>query len=331
MTHTQRFIEHIRNLIAKDDFATAIEQLSALLKDSPCLNEAVQQSARYNNVMQQIRLGIVDFQSANITLNQIRYSTLELLSEIEEQTAQDKGILAEVEKASISIVNSKNTVVNSTISAGGNVTIGDTNIQTESGTSRKLRLFLYAFVPILAMAAAFFYIKYQKLQEPLNLTVAVEDATPNPNIPLTKSTVTLTYGDKTENQTIEKEAVFKGIPPNFRDKNGLLKVEAEGFVPVTKDLVFSENLVKIPLSRDDRYATVSGNIMDEAGHPVAAAQVQIQDISVLSNAAGNFTLPIPFDKQRKTQRVKVIKQGFKIWDFETNVIKGETLNIIFKK
>ena len=69
MTHTQRFIEHIRNLIAKDDFATAIEQLSALLKDSPCLNEAVQQSARYNNVMQQIRLGIVDFQSANITLN----------------------------------------------------------------------------------------------------------------------------------------------------------------------------------------------------------------------------------------------------------------------
>ena len=97
MASTQNFIDNIRTLIAKDDFKTAIQQLSDLLKDSPLLDQAVQQSARYNNVMRQIRLGVVDFQSANIAQNQIRLGVLALLREIEEQE-QVPDIKAEVEK-----------------------------------------------------------------------------------------------------------------------------------------------------------------------------------------------------------------------------------------
>ena len=122
MTNTQNFINHIRDLIAKDNFKTAIQQLSALLKGSPLLDQAVQQSARYNNVMQQIRLGLVDFESANITQNQIRYGTLELLREIEEKE-QIADIKAEVERFAVKI--EKNVVKNSTITAD-NVHIGDT-------------------------------------------------------------------------------------------------------------------------------------------------------------------------------------------------------------
>ena len=123
MTNTRKFINYIRDLIAKDDFKTAIQKLSALLKDSPLLDQAVQQSARYNNVMQQIRLGLVDFPSAIITQNQIRYGVLELLREIEEQEHKP-DIKAEMER-SPSIVNSKNVVQSSTITAGGNLHIGD--------------------------------------------------------------------------------------------------------------------------------------------------------------------------------------------------------------
>ena len=68
ISNTQKFIAHIRELIAKDDFKTAIQQLSALLKDSPRLDEAVQQSARYNKVMRQILLGVEDFQDSFIIL-----------------------------------------------------------------------------------------------------------------------------------------------------------------------------------------------------------------------------------------------------------------------
>jgi Effector-associated domain 11 len=319
MDNTQTFIAHIRELIAKDDIKTAIQQLSALLKDSPRLDEAVQQSARYNNVLQQIRLGLVDFQSANIAQNQIRYGVLELLREIEEQELSHPSIKAEVERFAVNI--QKNVVTNSTITAGGNVTIGDTTVQTESTTSRRLRLFLYAFVPILAIGVAFLYNRNQKLIEPLNLTVKVADATPNPNIPFEKTTISLTYGDKTESQTVEKEATFKGIPPNFRDKTVQIKCDAEGFISVTRAFTLSENTVTIPLSRDNSLATIFGHIKDEKGFGVADVQLSVQDI----------TLQIPPNKQLKTQRLRAFKHGFKDWDFETPVISGTPVDIILKR
>jgi hypothetical protein len=48
MQSTQSFIETIGELIGKDALAKAIQLLYALLKDSPQLDEAILQSARYN-------------------------------------------------------------------------------------------------------------------------------------------------------------------------------------------------------------------------------------------------------------------------------------------
>jgi Effector-associated domain 11 len=329
MINSPNFIAHIRALIAKDDFKTVIQQLSALLKDSPRLDEAVQQSARYNNVMKQIRLGLVDFQAANIAQNQIRYATLELLREIEEQELTEPSIKAEVERYAVKY--EKNVVKNSTITAGGNVTIGDTTVQTESKMSRHLRLFLFAFVPILAIGFAFLYNKNQKLSEPLNLTVKVTDATPNPNIPFEKAKVTLMYGDKTESQIAEKEATFKGIPPNFRDAQVQIKCEADGFVSVQSVFRLSENTMTIPLSRDNSLATIFGHVKDEKGYGLAEVQLTVQDITVLSSASGFYSLPIPPVKQWEKQRLRAFKQGFQNWDFETPVLSGTPVDIILKK
>ena len=69
------FVETIGDLIGKDELAKAIQLLCALLKNSPKLDEAILQSARYNDVIKQIRLGTVDFEQANITKNQIRMNT----------------------------------------------------------------------------------------------------------------------------------------------------------------------------------------------------------------------------------------------------------------
>ena len=127
------FIAQIRDLIAHDEIAAALEQLRTLLDNSPKLDEVLHQSGRFENIRQQIRLDIVSQAAATLTQNQIRVSLLELVSEIEkgaEQSADatssrpDTGVLrAEIERA-ISIVNSKN-VMTGNIQAGGNVHIGD--------------------------------------------------------------------------------------------------------------------------------------------------------------------------------------------------------------
>lgn len=327
MSNNQILISHIRSLIANDQFQMAIQQLSALLKDSPRLDEAVQQSARYNNVVQQIRLGLVDFEAANIAKNQIRYGILDLLSEIEEKQ-EIQTIKAGIEQYALKI--EKNVVKNSPITAGGNVTIGDT-IHTESQTSRILRFFLYAFLPILTIGFAYFYYRNEKLKTPLNLTVLVTNKTPNPNLPFNKIKISLIYGDKSETQNVEKEAIFKDISPIFKGEKISLLIESDGFSTVDTAFILSANMVVIPLSRNNSLGRIYGSIKDENGNPLADVKVSVLDMTVTTTLFGNFTLSIPFEKQRKTQRIKAFKQNFKIWDFETPVIENEEIPIILKK
>ncbi|MCB0653370.1 MAG: hypothetical protein KDC85_18995 [Saprospiraceae bacterium] len=124
--NSKQFIVAIRQKIAGDEIQDAITALQVLLANSPKLNEILIQSARHTDIMKHIRLGTVDFEQANVTKNQIRLALLDLLSEVEKQEATP-AIQQEMEQA-ISIVNSKNVVSGSTITAGGNVHIGDKNI-----------------------------------------------------------------------------------------------------------------------------------------------------------------------------------------------------------
>ena len=124
---THHFIAQIRDLIARDEFPEALEQLRNFLGNTPKMDEILQQSGRFHDIRKQIRLGLVSHAEANLTKNQIRAGVLDLLSEVEKQGAVQK-VREEIEDA-ISIINSKNVVVGSTITAGGNVHIGDKTTQ----------------------------------------------------------------------------------------------------------------------------------------------------------------------------------------------------------
>lgn len=124
------FTAAIRQKIAGDEIQEAIQALRGLLANSPQLNEVLVQSARYTDILKQIRLGTVDFEQANVTKNQIRLGLFDLLSELERQEMAP-AIQQEMQQA-IAIVNSKNVVSGSTITAGGNIHIGDKNITQQA-------------------------------------------------------------------------------------------------------------------------------------------------------------------------------------------------------
>lgn len=123
------YINRIRKFIENDELDSALMALSTLLQNSNKLDEAIHQSGRYENIRKQIRLGTVSHSDANLTQNQIRFGLLDLLGEIEKQR-EDPNMFSEIERA-ITIVNSKNIVVSSTISAN-KVHIGD--IHNHSGS-----------------------------------------------------------------------------------------------------------------------------------------------------------------------------------------------------
>ncbi len=214
---------------------------------------------------------------------------------------------------------------------GDQINAQNSTIHTESESSKRIKLFLYVFVPLLAISLAVIGYRYQEMQKPLNLTVQLKNLTENPNLPFEKGQITLSYGDKTESQEITgKEIIFKGIPANFKGESIKLDFRSEGFRQIDTVLSLSAEAVTLPIRRDEAYSKVFGIVKDDNNQPVAGAEVSIQDLSSTTQSNGRFVIQIPFDKQLKKQRVQVFKKGFQTWDYESPV-NGEEIQIILEK
>ncbi len=87
----------VNDLISKNKFKDAIKLMRELLQESPQLNEVLAQSGRFQELERQERLGIVDYQNANIEKNKIRYALLGLIEDIRENIEGDNTIKREFE------------------------------------------------------------------------------------------------------------------------------------------------------------------------------------------------------------------------------------------
>jgi hypothetical protein len=143
MTHENQtptqWLQQARDLIAQDRLDEALGLLRSLLGHSPQLEEILQQSGRFAAIRRQIRLGTVSHAEANLTRNQISHALLELLREIEAQEREKPALQQEMQGA-IAILHSKNVVLGTTITAGGDVHIGDIIIHGATDSTLTLRV-----------------------------------------------------------------------------------------------------------------------------------------------------------------------------------------------
>lgn len=328
MNKTQ-FFQHLRQLVATDDIKTALQKLRTFLENSPRLNEAILQTSRFQAIQKQIHLGVVSYQEADITKNQIRASLLDFISELEERG--DQPLFRQETEKAISIVNSKNIVMGN-IQAGGNVSIGDTNI-TESETSRRLKLLLYFFVPLLAIGGVFFWYKYQQMQTPLYLKVQLKNTTPNTELPDPLGTLKFSADQivKTKAQ-VSEEAYFDDIPAYLANKMIRLSYEAKGFVPIDTSLNFPTEMLILALQRNDDFANIQGLVKDEDGQPLAEVAVAIPACcSVLTDQTGAFSLQIPIAQQRTQQRLELSKATYESKSITTPIYKSEIVRLTLRK
>lgn len=213
------------------------------------MDEVIQQSGRHAAIRQQIRLGTVSYEEATITQNQIRHALIELLNDIDTQ-AKRPNIQTEIQ-AAISIMQSKNVLVNTTIQAGGDVHVGDRTIVTESDTSKRLRLWLFLLVPILALGGVWLWGQYQQALQPFNLNVLLENRSSNPHLPKPNGTLTIIYGGNPKSiDNISSSHVFQGIPSNYKTAPIRLQYQADGFWPIDTTITNAAT-VSLPLKRND--------------------------------------------------------------------------------
>lgn len=106
-----QFIENIRELVGKAKLDQALKVMQEFLSNSPRLDEVLQQAGRYERVIQQIRIGIIKHEDANVDINRIQIGILELLRKIEEDITAKAELQDEAQQA-ISILERKNIIQN---------------------------------------------------------------------------------------------------------------------------------------------------------------------------------------------------------------------------
>ena len=92
-----KITEHVGNLIGTDELTEAISYLRNVLRNSPKLDQILIQSGRLTDLMQQIRIGTVNYEQANLTKNQIRFGILDLIREIDTISESNPDILKDFE------------------------------------------------------------------------------------------------------------------------------------------------------------------------------------------------------------------------------------------
>lgn len=128
----QNILDTIGELIAQGQLETALNKLRAMLQQSKRLDAIIVQSARYNEVMRDIREGTITREEGQVSKNQIRFALMDMARTLEEELSQDASLGTEIEQAAteadktLSIQHSKN-VNTGNIQSGGNVIIGDNN------------------------------------------------------------------------------------------------------------------------------------------------------------------------------------------------------------
>jgi hypothetical protein len=307
---TQEFFREIRQKVANDQLEETVGHLRTFLENSPSLGELRTQSNRFDTMIAKIRQKDLDFDQTSRARNELRQNLLDFIKDLELKTHTTQ-IHAELQEAT-SITTSKNVVVDSTIHAN-DVHIGDVKTYSESKQSKRLRLFLFVFVPLIVVISSILYYQLKVMSKPLNMKVLLENKTPNDNLPDQSGSLTIIYGgEEHKKQSVTNDAIFENIPSNFKDEEFQLKYEAEGFVPIDTSFNYNE-VIKISVRRNDQYSVIQGYVYEENTDPLQGLEnvrVTIACCSALTDETGHFRLEIPFEFQLKKQRLEFFKEGF---------------------
>jgi hypothetical protein len=249
-----------------------------------------------------------------LTQNQIRAGLLELVSEIEQQDNTPE-IRAEIERA-VSVVNSKNILVNSPITAGGDVYIGDQIIHTESQTSHRLSIFLYFFVPLLVIGCLILLY----LMQPLTLTVFVRGKNGQSTEPLRKQGKVIfdVNGERKEGLIDDKDqAIFRDR--HVGDKIRNLNVEfSEPYKSTHPDSIYTLHssgrvYLEVALQNLDH---IEGYVSYK-NMPLPGVIVSIANLRDTTDSQGYYILRIPEAMQQKSQQVTFSEPRLKLFQTKT--------------
>ena len=336
MTAHQLF-HHIRDLIARDQMQEAMAALRTLVENTPRLNDLDLQSGRLENVLRQLRLGVIDDDTAALEQNRIRYGVLELLSEIEKQQIPDKTALGDLLTA-VETESGRPEVQ-------GELRVADSNVVKEPAPSpmgffnpkRLLGLggILAALIAILANMAeilGFLGLQPRPNSELTNVTVLVEDQNGDFVMRQQGKIVMMVEGGEVKQEDIDSKgaASFKNVKVGDTVR---LKVNfSEPYHPLAPDSLYTIHAdgricLRVGLQNLGR---VFGRVWyrDQAMPGVIVSVGNLRDTT---DDLGRYEIRIPEAEQRQEQEVFFRAAGYKDIVKKAFPQTNQPLNVVMER
>ena len=198
--------------------------------------------------------------------------------------------------------------------------IGDPALRQAQGpdTAKKLRFYILGILALLLLGGIGYYIWRVSIPLQMKINVTENKDYSIPSLPFTEGTLQCEYADNAV-QTLKVGAdnatVFLNeIPYKYRNSEVHVVFEADGYQTIDTVVKVQKSL-NLNLRRNNDLGVVFGRVVDfETEQPIESATVTLQDMSVQTDAFGQFKIEIPFAKQDKTQRVQVTKDGYQVWE-----------------
>ena len=187
-----------------------------------------------------------------------------------------------------------------------------------SGIDKKLRFYVIGVLALLLLGGVGYYL--WRMSTPLQMKINVTENKDYsiPTLPFTQGTLQCEYADnavQTFKVSADNATVFLNeIPYKYRNSDVHIVFEADGYQAIDT-LVKVQKSFNLNLKRNNDLGVVFGRVVDfETNQPIEGATVTLQDMTVQTDAFGQFRIEIPFAKQDKTQRVLVAKEGYQLWE-----------------
>jgi hypothetical protein len=324
------YLQQIRKLVSEDRLSEALLLLRQLLNKGKELDIAILQTGRFAALETQIMSGTISEESSILEQNRLRSNLLSLVNRLEERQSSDSSLNKVITATEAAY--QKNVLNNSSINAGGDVHVGDVH-NSESQSSKWLKIFTYILVPVLALGGAYLVILYFQNSQPVNLKVRIDNLTPSPNLPDPKGTIKLTFGACDNTLVLENkkdEVLFEGQPRSCFDEPLRLQYVAPGFYPVDTMVTWKGKAINLPVKRNKDLALISGTVTDGAGIPVSDTVVSIQNCcSTVTDPKGYYELKVPFPSQRTKQELIFSHETYGRKTVRSPVFPGSPISHMF--
>ena len=190
--------------------------------------------------------------------------------------------------------------------------------QGSGNAKSKTKFYIFGCLLLMLLGCVGYYL--WRVSTPLQMKINVtEDKDYSiPSLPFVEGTLQCEYADNAV-QTIKVGAdnatVFLNeIPYKYRNSDVHVVFEADGYQTIDTVVKVQKSL-SLNLKRNNDLGVVMGRVTDfETEQPIEGATVTLQDMTVQTDAFGNFRIEIPFAKQDKTQRVRVTKEDYQVWE-----------------